>query len=258
VPQGELIFASVIDLADRQALGDAAPNAVYLVAPDSRALPFAIVRDWKAPSGYLSEEIELIAPSGAVAHRIGPMASLMQGQMDLTHLETRVEDAVLAETGGYLASFLLEGEITAQVEFDVTIRSTPAKLPQTFEDGFKRSDVVWIGVEVRGKEHAVPAWFAYRAGKAYVLSQRTSGPEEQTIPGIPGSDELVVISRRKGRDSALERFHAVPRTLEGDEWEQAAILLADRRRSRVGSPQDSIERWRGTCTIAELTPIIPS
>lgn len=258
MPQGELIYASVLDLAERRALGDAAPNAVSVVALDSRALPFVIVRDWKAPSGYLSEEIELIAPSGRVAHRVGPMASWMQGQMDLTHIETTVDDAVLGEAGGYLASFLLEGEVTAQVEFDVVVRASVAKLPQTFEDGFKRSDVVWIGVEVRGKEHAVPAWFAYRAGKAYVLSQRTSGPEEQTIPGIPGSDELLVVSRRKGRDSALERFHAVPRVLEGDEWEQAAILLADRRRSRVGSPQDSIERWRETCAIAELTPIVPS
>jgi len=67
-----------------------------------------------------------------------------------------------------------------------------------------------------------------------------------------------VISRRKGRDSALERFRAVSRVLDGDEWEQAAILLADRRRSRHGSPQESIERWRGTCAIAELTPLVPA
>ena len=151
MPEGELIYASVLDLADRQALGDAAPNAVYLVALDSRALPFAILRDWKAPSGYVSEEIELIAPSGRVAHRVGPLASRMYGQMDLTHLETVVEDAVLGETGGYLASFVLEGDVTAQLEFDVVLRASPAKLPQTFEDGFKRSDVVWIGLEVRGK-----------------------------------------------------------------------------------------------------------
>jgi hypothetical protein len=258
VPEGELIFASVLDVADRQALGDGAPPNVYLVAPNSRALPFVILRDWKAPTGLMNEEIELLGPSGSVAHRVGPMASWMRGQMELTHLETKVEDAVLSETGGYLASFRLEGEIVAQVDFQVVLRVGAAKLPQVYEDGFKRSDVVWIGQEVRGREHAVPVWFAYRNGKAYVLSQVAPGPAEQTVPGIPGADELLVISRRKGRDTALERFRAVPRVLDGDEWEQAAMLLADRRRSRVGPPQESIERWRGTCAIAELTPIVPA
>lgn len=258
MPDGELIFASVVDAAERQAFGDMTASVVYLVAPNSRALPFVILRDWKAPTGYMSEEIELLAPSGAVAHRVGPMASWMHGQMELTHLETKVEDAVLSETGGYLASFLLEGEVAAQVDFQVAVRPSAAKLPKVYEDGFKRSDVAWVGVQVRGREHAVPVWFAYRNGKAYVLSQLEPGPEEQTVPGIPGADELLVISRRKGRDTALERFRAVPRVLEGDEWEQAAVLLADRRRSRVGPPQDSIERWRGSCAIAELTPIVPA
>jgi hypothetical protein len=165
---------------------------------------------------------------------------------------------VFGEAGGYLASFLLEGEVIAQFDFQVVLRPAVAKLPKVYEDGFKRSDVVWIGLEVRGREHAVPVWFTYRNGKAYVLSQLEPGPDEQTVPGIPGSEELLVISRRKGRDTALERFHAVQRVLDGDEWEKAAILLADRRRSRLGSPQESIERWRGTCAIAELTPVVLS
>ncbi len=253
-----MIFANVVDAADRQAAGDSAPSAVYVVALGSRALPFVVIRDWKAPAGYHSEEIELIAPTGAVAHRIGPRASWMYGQMDVTRLETAVDDAVFAEAGGYLASFLLQGEVVAQVDFQVAVRAAAAKLPQVYEDGFKRSDVIWLGHEVRGREHTVPVWFAYRNGRAYVLSKLDPGPDEQTVPGIPGSEELVVVSRRKGRDSALERFRAVSRVLDGDEWEQAAILLADRRRSRHGSPQDSIERWRGTCAIAELTPLVPA
>ena len=41
-----------------------------------------------------------------------------------------------------------------------------------------------------------------------------------------------------------------------EEWDNAAALLADRRRSRVGAPQDSVKRWRDTCLIAELTPLV--
>ena len=53
---------------------------------------------------------------------------------------------------------------------------------------------------------------------------------------------------------ALDRFFATPRLLEGPEWEEAAKLLVDKRRSRPGPPEDSLNRWRGACDIAELTP----
>ena len=46
------------------------------------------------------------------------------------------------------------------------------------------------------------------------------------------------------------------RHASGRERVSAALKWADRRRSRVGSPQDSIKRWKGTCLIAELTPLI--
>jgi hypothetical protein len=258
VLDGELIFANVIDVQQRAAQGDAAAGTVFIVASGSRALPFVCIRDWKAPTGYMTEEIELIAPSGTVAHRIGPMASHMLGQLDVTRLETVVQDAMFDEIGAHLASYRLQGELVAQTEFLVVLRPAPAKLPGAFEDGLKRSDVIWVGMEQNGRDRTAPVWFAYRNGKVYVLSQVEPGPQEQSIPGIPGAGEVVVITRRKGRDTSLERFRASVRVLEGDEWEQAAVFLVDRRRSRVGPPQDSIERWRGSCAIAELTPIVPA
>jgi hypothetical protein len=256
--EGELIFANVLDVQQRAAAGDTAPGSVLIVAPGSRALPFVCIRDWKAPTGYLTEEIELVSPTAKVAHRLGPMASHMLGQLDVTRLETVVHDAVFDEVGTHLASYMLESEVVAQTEFQVVLRPVPAKLPATFEDGLKRSDVIWAGVEQSGKDRTAPVWFAYRNGKVYLLSKVDPGPEEQRVPGIPGAGEAVVITRRKGRDTSLERFRASVRLLEGDEWEQAAVFLVDRRRSRVGPPQASIDRWRGTCAIAELTPIVPA
>jgi hypothetical protein len=260
VPIGDLVFANVLDAARRAAEGDSASGAVFVRALPARALPFDILRDWKAPTGVLSEEIELVSPSGFVSHRIGPTARYMLGSMDLTHMETRVEDAVFREAGGFLASFRLEGEIVAQVEFQVVLEAVPAKLPRAFEDGLKRSDVIWVGLPANGKsrEQTIPAWFAYRGGRIYLLSQGKPGPEEQTVPGVPGASELLVVTRRKAENTSLERFIATTRVLEGDEWEEAAKLLADRRRSRVGPPQESIDRWRGTCAIAELTPVVPA
>ncbi len=54
------------------------------------------------------------------------------------------------------------------------------------------------------------------------------------MPGVPDAHQLVVVTRRKGRDTSLEEFWAAQRTLEGAEWEAAAAVLADKRKSRVG------------------------
>jgi hypothetical protein len=256
VPSGELIFANVLDVRQRGAEGDMANGLVYVLALPARALPFVIVRDWKAPTGYLPETVELVSPTARVAHRVGPDARWMLGSMDLTRIETRVEDAVLEELGGYVASFILDGEVLGQTEFQVVLQAAPEKHDQEIEDGLRKSDVIWAGVEYQGKPVTVPAWFVYRNGKVYVLSSNEPSLEEQTVPGIPGSNEVLVVLRRKLRETSLGRFHASVRLLEGPEWEQAAALLADRRRSRSGPPEDAVKRWRGTCSIAELTPIV--
>ncbi len=233
-----------------------ADGLVYLLALPARALPFVVIRDWKTPTGYLAEEVQLIAPSGRMAYRIGPEPRRLLGSMDLTRFETVVEDALFEELGVYLASFLLAGEVLGQTEFQVVLQAAPDRLDKEVEDGLRKSDVIWVGVEYQGKDVAIPAWFVYRNGKIYVLSSLQPSLDEQTIPGLPDAQDLVVITRRKYRDTSLERFHVAVRLLEGPEWDQAAALLADRRRDRHGPPADAIKRWKGTCAIAELTPII--
>jgi hypothetical protein len=256
VPSGELIFANVLDVRQRAGSGDMADSLVYLLTLPARALPFVVIRDWKTPTGYIPEEVQLIAPSGTVAYRIGPVPRRMLGSMDLTRFEDVVQDAVLDELGMYVASFLLDGEVLGQTEFQVVLQAAPEELDKEIEDGLKKSDIAWIGVEYQGKDVTVPAWFAYKGGKIYVLSSLEPSLEEQTIPGLPDAKDLLVITRRKYRDTSLERFHAAARLLDGPEWEQAAELLADRRRDRHGPAQDAIKRWRGKCAVAELTPIV--
>jgi hypothetical protein len=114
--------------------------------------------------------------------------------------------------------------------------------------------VIWVGFDHFGRRTMIPAWFAYKNGRLYLLSQKKPGPEEQTIPGVGETNEFVVVTRRKGRDTSLDEFTAAPRLLQGPEWEEAAKLLVDRRRSRNGAPAESINRWRGSADIIELTP----
>jgi hypothetical protein len=154
-------------------------------------------------------------------------------------------------------SFVIDDEIVGEIEAPVLIQAASASLPKAIEDGLKRSDVIWVGVEANGRRKLIPSWFVYRNGKILVLSQREPGPEEQTVPGIPGASELVVVTRRKGRETALNEFHAAARVLHDAEWEQAAKLLVDKRKSRAGEPPEWLARWRGSCDIAELTPVLP-
>jgi hypothetical protein len=258
VPAGELIFANVLDIRQRAADGEMADGLVYLLALPARALPFSVIRDWKAPTGYLPEEVQLVSPTGKVIHRIGPSARWMVGSMDLTRIDDTVEDAFFDELGTYLASFLLDGVALGQTEFQVVLQAAPQKFAPDIEDGLKKSDVAWMGVEYEGKDVAIPAWFVYRQGKIFVLSSIEPSLEEQSIPGLPEAKELLVITRRKYRDTAMGRFHAAVRLLEGPEWDQAAAILADRRRDRHGPPGDAIKRWKGTCVVAELTPVVPA
>jgi hypothetical protein len=253
---GELVFANVVD--DRVWAVDRERGApgLYLLGSPGRALPFTMYRAWKVPTGMVSEEVHFYGPSGRLVYRWGPRVRRMLGSMDLTIETDGVTNAQFDETGSYLASFVLEGEIVGEIELPVYVQTAATKLPKEVEDGFRKSDVIWVGVDVNGIRRTVPAWFAYRNGKVYVLSKREPGPEEQTIPGLPGAHELMIVTRRKGRDTSLEEFPATVRLLQGPEWEEVAKILVDRRRSRVGPPADSLNRWRGTCDIAELTPLV--
>ena len=255
---GELISAAVVDQRVWDAYGENASDGVYLVGQPGPALPFVVFRAWKVATGYVSEEIRLVGPSGRTLYRWGPSVRRMKGAMDLTIELDVVTDAVLEETGTYLASFILEDEIVGELEFPVYVQAAAQKLPQETEDGLRKSDVIWVGPRANGHKKLAPVWFAYKDGKIYLLSKRDPGAEEQSVPGVPDARELLVVTRRKGRDTALEEFNAAQRVLEGPEWEAAAKVLADRRRSRVGPPGDSIGRWRGSCDIVELTPNVPA
>src|SRR5438105_6446541 len=123
VPSGELIFANVLDVRQRAAEGDMANGLVYVLGLPARALPFVVIRDWKTPTGYLPEEVQLVAPSGDVVYRIGPAARYFFGSMDLTRFEDVVENAMFDQAGIHLASFVLDGEVLGQTEFQVVLQA---------------------------------------------------------------------------------------------------------------------------------------
>jgi hypothetical protein len=260
---GELVFANVVDLRVFKAEGEQGATAIYTLGTTGHALPFVVYRAWKVAQGTVPEEIRLFGPSGRLAHRWGPQVRRMRGMMDLTIERDVIEDAHLPETGIHLVSFVVADEILSELEVPVYRQAPVQKLPKEVEDGLKRSDVIWVGPHNGAASAwpnpsgAVPVWFAFRQGLLYLVSRTDPDPkEEQTVPGITDTKEVEVTTRRKGRDTALDRFPASVRVLEGAEYDEAIKFLADRRRSRPGPPAEWIARTKKTCVIAELTPII--
>jgi len=255
---GELVAAAVVDERVWDTQGESSPDGIYLTGQPGPALPFVMFRAWKVGVGIVQEEVRMYGPSGRMVWRWGPEYRRMEGMFDLTSELDTVRDAVFDETGTYVASFIIDDQVVGEIELPVYVQAAPVKLPKETEDGLRKSDVIWLGTDVHGRRITIPAWFVYKDGKIYVLSQREPGPEEQTVPGVGRAREFVIVTRRKGRDTSLEEFVAAPRLLEGAEWENAAKALADKRKSRAGAAEDSIGRWRGACDILELTPNVPA
>jgi len=255
---GELVAAAIVDARVWDAQGNMSPDGIYLTGQPGPALPFVMFRAWKIPVGTVLEEVRLFGPSGRMVFRWGPEYRQMRGMFDLTTEVDEVSEAVFDETGTYVASFVVDDQVLGEIEVPVYVQASPEKLDKGIEEGLKKSDVIWVGVDRHGRRTTAPVWFAYKNGKVYVLSQREPGPKEQTVPGIGEADEYVVITRRKLRDTALNEIRASGRVLEGAEWEEAAKLLVDRRRSRNGPPSEALARWRSTCDILELTLNAPA
>ncbi len=215
-------------------------------ASPGRALPFVFFRAWKVPTGFVNEEIRLIGPSGRTIFRWGPEPRRMVGAMDLTTEVDTVDGAVFDETGTFVASFMLNGEIVGEIEVPVFVQSAPDQAAEGHRgrpEEVRRDLGRHRGAERPPTDGARVVRLQEREDlRAVAAGARTRGADD---PGRAGrATELLVITRRKLRDTELEEFYAAQRRLEGPEWEEAAKLLVDRRKSRAGPPAEALNRWR--------------
>ncbi len=256
---GELVAAAVVDARVWEAYGNKANDGVYLVGQPGPALPFVIFRAWKVPVGFVTEEVRLIGPSGRTIHRWGPEVRRMRGAMDLTVELDHVEDAVFDESGTYVASFILDDQIVGEIDFPVFVQTSA---DEAVEGDRGRAEEVRrdLGRRRAGRESGARRRCGSRTRTARSTWCRSGrrGRRSRPCPGVPDAQEMVVITRRKGRDTSLEEFTAAQRVLEGAEWEEAAKVLVDKRKSRGGARRRSrSSAGAGALDIVELTPNLP-
>jgi hypothetical protein len=121
------------------------------------------------------------------------------------------------------------------------------------DEGLKKSDIIWITPDNSREGRAIPCWFVYKDGKAYVLS----GERQQIIPDATRVRDTKVVTRWKMRDARLTEFRAAARPITAaspEEFTEIATLLLNKRQSVTGTPQENLDRLMRACVILELTP----
>jgi hypothetical protein len=120
------------------------------------------------------------------------------------------------------------------------------------QESLKKSTIVWLRWQADDGEHTMPVWYLYdqKAGKIYVIS----GERQQTLPGAERIRECDLIFRQKMKNVRVAEVPASVRVLaHGEEWDQAAEKIAEKRLNIPGLPEETARRWRDECVILELT-----
>ncbi len=119
-------------------------------------------------------------------------------------------------------------------------------------EALKKSTIMWLRWNLNGTERSMPVWYVYdnKTEKIYVLS----GERQQTIPGAERLREATVVLRWKGKNSQVAEIPADVRVLEhGEQWDEIAEKIAEKRLNIPGLPEETAKRWRDECVILELS-----
>lgn len=128
----------------------------------------------------------------------------------------------------------------------------PTSVAPGVQESLKKSTIVWLRWDDDGVERTMPVWYLYdqKEGKIFVLS----GERQQTLPGAENMRRCDVIFRQKGKNVRVADIPASVRVLpHGDEWDERAEKIAEKRLNIPGLPEDTARRWRDECVILELT-----
>jgi hypothetical protein len=121
------------------------------------------------------------------------------------------------------------------------------------QESLKKSTIIWLRwSDADGDERSMPVWFLYdsKADRIFVLS----GERQQTIPGAENLREVTVVLRWKGKNAQVAELPASVRVISsGEEWDEIAEKVAEKRLNIPGLPEDTARRWRDECVLLELS-----
>lgn len=121
-----------------------------------------------------------------------------------------------------------------------------------FTESARKSGVCWLALpDDQGRFRDRLAWHVWYDGGLLVLS----GPDEQSLPGLPDSSSVEVALRSGDNGGLLVRRRCQVRAVGPSDpgWDAAAAALLSGRLNH-GPVSPTLDRWRRSATFHLLLP----
>jgi hypothetical protein len=130
-----------------------------------------------------------------------------------------------------------------------------AVVPGPVDAALAKSTIAWLVVpQDEAPDVTKAVWYGYDQGRVYVLT----GSGEQEVPGLAvHSKHVKLIVRSKDVQSRVGEMTTVTQVMPKDaEWDRIARDVLLGRRLNLADGDKAPDRWRQTCEIVQLTPVL--
>lgn len=235
-----------------------AGDVVFLGARGSIAYPFVIVRRLAGPGGVYIDACDLVDADGR-SLGVWEKTFELDGDSKPATLVSELRDVSFPSPGTYTLQYSIFDDVVANFPFTVAQRESPSAgiVPGPLDAALSKSTIAWVAVaQAGGAVVEKPVWYGYEDGRVYVL---VGGDGEQQVPGIFDAPTVRLMARSKVKQSLVAEAGCLVERLPKDaRWEAIARDLLLGRRLNLRDGDAAVNRWKQTCEIACLTPVLPA
>lgn len=233
-----------------------AGDVIYLGPSGGAAFPFVIWRRLSGPGGVYMDACEFVAPDGDIVNMLERKYEL-EGESIIQDVVDEISDASFPGPGAYTLRYYIYDDHMLDTPFQVVQSDPPygAVMPGPVDAALSKSTILWLSVpQSGGGEITKPVWYGYDEGRIYILT----GDGEQDVPGLTeGAKHVRVIVRSKDVQSRVGEVTCVTQVLPKDaNWERIARDILLGRRLNLPDGEKAIDRWKRSCEIVQLTPVL--
>ncbi|CAN5888577.1 hypothetical protein BH23ACT10_BH23ACT10_04610 [soil metagenome] len=226
------------------------------------ARPFMVVREYQGPQGTYVESFVLTDPHGATLTTPSPGRITLRGEAFEDRFLSEIRNVTINQLGEHRLTFYIGDDEVGDVPVFVEPEgggSARTAAEATFAAALKKSTIMWVTVPPRpngrrriAPEHTQPVWFVTEGDKIYLLH----GPGEQQVPGLGETPTVRLNARGKDTRSLVADVVCDVEIVPPDDerWDKVTQKASTRRLNMSDAGDTTIERWRETCQLLELTP----
>ena len=227
------------------------------------ARPVTVIREYQGPQGAYTESFVLRDRRGREVYRSVVRRIQLTGEMFEDRFTDTIRGLRIEDAEEHTLTFLIADEDVGSIP--VFIEAGQGGDPyvaveQAVTKALQKGSIAWLSLPQaprrRGRRgplqttRELPVWYVFEGGKVYVLT----GPTEQQVPGLTDSRQVELLVRSKEDRSRIARVRTDVRLIAGDDPQFDRIgRTALGKRLNLPDGDGALERWRGNCSLVELT-----